>query len=195
MLLSPNVRREERVQRLQRRRDVRHGRGTAAGGLESFSIWNSTILRLLEAAGLAPLLCYIQEYISNWKTLEAAWLISTNKLSSDPALYMQTPPLQDCWNREGQGGQSPPPPCGEKSTQVGIWSSLKLIFSKWPISWARTHLRCQSWPMGLPDTPLHPLAPLGTASRCVNLSKWPILVVETQDFGSMLIFENQNHLE
>ena len=38
MLLRPTVRREERVQRLQRRRDVRHGRGTAAGGLESFSI-------------------------------------------------------------------------------------------------------------------------------------------------------------
>ena len=108
MLLSPNVRREERVQRLQRRRDVRHGRGEAAGGLESFSIWNSMILRLL--GRLAPLLCYIQEYISNWKTLEAAWLISTNKLSSDPALYMQTPPLQGCRNREGQGGQSRLPP-------------------------------------------------------------------------------------
>ena len=124
MLLSPNVRREERVQRLQRRRDVRHGRGTAAGGLESFSIWNSMILRLL--GRLAPLLCYIQEYISNWKTLEAAWLISTNKLSSDPALYMQTPPLQGCWNREGQGGQSRPLPplCVEMGVNADIsWES------------------------------------------------------------------------
>ena len=97
MLLSPNVRREERVQRLQRRRDVRHGRGTAAGGLESFSIWNSTILRLLQ--GLAPLLCYIQEYISNWKTLEAAWLISTNKLSSSKNFFL---PLWLCTLPKGR---------------------------------------------------------------------------------------------
>ena len=33
------------------------------------------------------------------------------------------------------------------------------------------------------------------ASQCVNLSKWLILVVETQDFGSMLIYENQYNLD
>ena len=32
---------------------------------------------------------------------------------------------------------------------------------------------------------------LSNASRCVNLSKWPILVVDTQDFGSMLLVENK----
>ena len=43
----------------------------------------------------------------------------------------------------------------EKSSQVGIWSILKLILSKKPIFWARTILGCQSWPMELLETPWH----------------------------------------
>ena len=66
-----------------------------------------------------------------------------------------------------QGGH-----CGEKSPQVGIWSILKLIFSKRPISWARTHLGCQSWPMGLPDNLRHHSAPPGTTNGTISGTKF-----------------------